>query len=278
MAWITDSTAFISNDLLEHPDVYVVPLSIIFGDKAYDDGVDLTTDELYERLNKEKEVPKTSQPSVGRFAALYDVLKEEYEEAVAIHISSKLSGTIESSRSGAEMARFPVEVVDSKSMSYAITTLLYKGLELAEKGQSASTIAETLRLEANKSENFILLGNLDQFYKGGRMSGTQYLLGNILNIKPIIRINHHGEFELFEKVRSEKKAIKRLIELLQQSYEKHTVKAVQILHGNVKEKAEQLEQVIKMEFPDIETTIGEISSTIAVHAGEGTVAFIWHNE
>ncbi|MBU9713794.1 DegV family protein [Evansella tamaricis] len=278
IAWVTDSTAYISKELAENPDVYVLPLGIIFDNEVFEDGVDLSVQELYTRIRNDKEVPKTSQPSVGKFAELYEKLKEEYEHAIAVHISSKLSGTLDSSTSGKNMAEFNVEVVDSLSMSHAITSLIYKGIELADKGMSATEVADRLRETAKRGENYILLGNLDQFYKGGRMSGTQYLLGNILKIKPIIRINTNGEFELFERVRSEKKAITRMIDLLKNSYEKNTIHQVQIMHGNVFDKAAELKELIQVQFPDLDIFIGEISSTIAVHAGEGTLAILWHNE
>lgn len=278
IAWITDSTAYISEELLEHPDVYIVPLLITFGEESFEDGIDLNTDQLYSRIRTEKEVPKTSQPSAGRFAELFETLKIEYDAAVAVHVSSKLSGTMNSCLAGSELAGFPVLAVDSKCMSYAITSLIYKGLKLAENEMPVHKIAEILQNEADKSENYILLGSLEQFYKGGRMSGTQYLLGSILKIKPVIRINRDGAFELFDKVRSDKKAIKRMIELLGDAYESHTIPQVQIMHGNVRGKAEELAEEIKSHFPRLDIIIGEISSTIAAHAGEGTIAIIWQNE
>lgn len=277
IAWVTDSTAYVTDELKNHPDVYVVPLGIMFGDHAFEDGIDLSTDELYERIRTNKEVPKTSQPSPGRFAELFDKLKEEYEGAIAIHVSSKLSGTLSSCKTGAEMANFHVETVDSKSMSYAITYLIQLGIQMDEKGIELKQIAETLSNEAQLSDNYILLGNLEQFYKGGRMSGTSYLLGSILKIKPIIRINRNGDFELFEKVRSEKKAVMRMLELLKESYDKYRITDIQIMHGNVLEKAEELAKEIRTVFPKLEIFIGEISSTIAAHAGEGTVAILWNN-
>ncbi|RKL66818.1 fatty acid-binding protein DegV [Salipaludibacillus neizhouensis] len=278
IAWVTDSTAYITKDLLDHPDVYVLPLAIIFDGEAFDDGIDLSTDELYERIRTNKEIPKTSQPAAGRFAELYEKLSEEYESAVAIHISSKLSGTLDSSASGRDMAGFDVQIVDSFSMSYAITTLIYKGMKLAEKEQSAKEIRETLQAESKRSENYILLGSLDQFYKGGRMSGTQFLIGNILKIKPIIRITKNGEFELFQKVRSEKKATNRMLELLQQALEKNRIEQVQIMHGNDLHRANEIKEMINIQFPKLDTFVGEISSSIAVHAGEGTTVLIWSNE
>ena len=280
IAWITDSTAFITKELKNNPDVYVVPLGIVFGETVYEDGVDLTTDDLYQRIRDEKEVPKTSQPSVGKFAELFESLKANYDNAIAVHISDKLSGTISSCKQATEIAQFDVEVVDSKSMSYAITTLINKGIELANKDLNYKDIADNLRQEAIKSENYILLGSLEQFYKGGRMSGTQYLLGNILHIKPIIRIDSQGdgEFKLFEKVRSEKKAIKRILDLFHESYNQYKINQIQIMHGNVITKATELKNEFLNLFPSLDVVIGEISSTIAVHAGEGTLAIIWHNE
>ncbi|HYK72516.1 MAG TPA: DegV family protein [Pseudoneobacillus sp.] len=278
IAWITDSTAFLTDELKNHPDVYVVPLGIIFGDQAFEDGIDLNTDELYHRIRSDKEVPKTSQPSSGRFAELFERLKDEYESAISVHISSKLSGTLASCKTGAEMAQFPLEAIDSKFMSYAITYLLEQGIKMNETDMDYNDIVKNLREIADHSENYILLGSLDQFYKGGRMSGTSYLLGSILKIKPIIRVNRNGEFELFEKVRSEKKAVARMIELLHQSYEKNKITQIQIMHGNVLQKAQELAAEIKSLLPDLDIFIGDISSTIAVHAGEGTIGIIWNTK
>ncbi|ADH99914.1 DegV family protein [Salisediminibacterium selenitireducens] len=278
IAWVTDSTAFVTKELQEHPDVHVIPLYITFGEEQFQDGVELTTDELYTRIRENKELPKTSQPPAGEFAEMYEKLKENYDEAIAVHVSSEISGTIASSTQGKDMADFPVTVVDSLSMSHAITTLIEKGLELEKTGKSASEIGEILQTEAKKSENYVLLGSLDQFYKGGRMSGTQYLIGNLLKVKPIIQINNEGKFHLFQKVRSEKKATKRLIELFKEAMDQYKIDSVQIMHGNVEHRAEEVKALVHEQFPEMKVIIGEISSTIAAHAGEGTVAMIWHNE
>ncbi|RXI99846.1 DegV family protein [Anaerobacillus alkaliphilus] len=278
IAWVTDSTAYITKELENNPDVYVMPLAIIFPDRTFEDGVDLTTEELYRRINTSKEVPKTSQPPVGKFAELYEKLKSEYDQVIAVHVSGKLSGTVDSSRSGMEMAELDGEVVDSLSMSYTITTLLYKGIELAKTMDNHKEIAAILREEALNSEKYILLGSLDQFHKGGRMSKTAFLLGNLLQIKPIITIKTTGEFDLFQKVRSEKKASNRMIELIAEAADKHKITEVQIMHGNVLDKALEFKKKIEEQFPQMNIVVGEISSAIAVHAGEGTVALIWHNE
>ncbi|MDQ0256752.1 DegV family protein with EDD domain [Evansella vedderi] len=278
IAFVTDSTAFITEELKGHPDVYVVPIVVISEEKEYEDGIDLSSEQLYDMIRNSKEVPKTSQPSVGKFTELYEELKQNYDAAVAIHVSNKLSGTISSSTTGKDQAEFDVEVVDSLSLSYAITTLMKKGLSMAEKGVDVKEIANELRDEATRSRNLILLGSLEQLYKGGRMSGAQFLLGNVLQIKPILTINSEGELGLSERVRSEKKATNRIVDLLKQSCAENNVKEVQIMHGNVPEKANALKEKIQEAIPELDIVVGEISSSLAVHAGEGTLAMLWHLE
>lgn len=277
-AWITDSTAFITEELKNNPDVYVLPLQINFGEESYEDGIDLNTDQLYKRITSEKEVPTTSQPSIGRFVELFEKLKHKYDKAIAVHISSELSGTVASCQAAANITNFEVGIVDSKSMSYAITTLINKGMEMAKKKIDFENIRAKLQEETKNSENYILLGSLEQFYKGGRMSGTQYLLGSVLKIKPIIQINTDGKFIVFDKVRSEAKAVRRMVELFHNSHENNKIHQLQIMHGNIYNKSIELKEEILKIVPNINIFIGEISSTIAVHAGEGTLAMIWHKE
>lgn len=277
IAWVTDSTAYVPEHCLQQHDIFIVPLDIIFEDGTYADGVDLTADQLYEKITQADHAPKTSQPPIGKFVSLYERLKEEYECAIAVHLSSDLSGTYNASINAARLVQFPVEPVDSKMLSYPITSMILKGIGLAGQGKGCQEIAEVLREEYKKIENYILVGSLDQFYKGGRMSGLQYFFGNLLQIKPIFQLKN-GLFEVYEKVRTEGKAIKRMLEQLDLAKQTHTVKQVQILHGNVIEKALALKDSIKSKYSDLDVLIGPISSTIGAHAGMGTLALTWTNE
>lgn len=278
IAFITDSTAYLTEELRNHPDVYEIPMVIISENKEYEDGVDLSSNQLYQLIRDSKDVPKTSQPSIGKFQELYENLQKNYDHAIAIHISNKLSGTIRSSETAKEEVNFDVEVVDSLSLSYAITRLLYKGIELVDKGLGVKEVADKLREEVANSRNLILLGNLDQLYKGGRMSGAQFLLGNFLQIKPILTINSEGELVLHERIRSEKKATNKVVELIKQSSEENMVNQVEIMHGNCVEKANALKNKLEEAIPGVSIVLGELSSSLAVHAGEGTLALFWHLE
>lgn len=275
MAFVTDSTVCLTDELKNHPDVYIVPIVIISNGQELEDGIDLSSDELYSIIRNEKEVPKTSQPNVGKFIGLYEKLKDEYEGAIAIHVSSKLSGTLSSSSTAKEQVDFDVEIIDSYTLSHGITDLIEKGLKLSGQDMDRLEVAQKLREEAKHSRNLIVLGSLEQLYKGGRMSGVEFLLGNFLKIKPILSINTDGELGLLERIRSEKKALNRIIELVKQACEENSVSKLGIMHANAMERAKELRQKLQETVPNLETVIGDISSSLAVHAGEDSLAVFW---
>lgn len=277
IAWLVDSSAYMSNTLKEHPDVYVIALNIHFGLEQFVDGVDLTSDQLYNRIRNGRESIKTSQPSAGEFAVLYEKLSQEYESIIAIHVSNSLSGTLSSSVSGAQIAQIQVEFIDSFSLSAGITGLVEKGLQLQDKGQSYQEIAVVLREMVSKFRNYILIGNLTQLYKGGRLSSAQFYLGSLLKIKPIIQINHLGELQELDKVRSHKKAIQYLINKAVEAATKDDLQHVYIMHANAEHQANDLKEAILQQAPQLQFTIGEISTSLAVHAGEDTIALLWYS-
>lgn len=276
IAWVVDSTAYVNSLLKNHPDVYEIPLNIHFGQQQFIDGVDLTSAQLYERIQNGTEPVKTSQPSAGEFAEIYTKLSKEYESIIAIHVSNSLSGTISSSLSGAEIAEVQMECVDSLSLSAGITGLVEKGLEMQAQGLPYKDIASLLRIEATKFKNYILIGNLTQLYKGGRLSSAQFYLGSLLKIKPIIQINNKGALQELDKVRSEKKAMQYLIDKVVESVAQESAKLVYIMHANALNKAESLREAILLQTPEIKIEIGEISTVLAVHAGEDTLAVLWY--
>lgn len=274
LAWIVDSTAYISQELTLHPDFFSVPLNIHFGEKQFVDGVDLTPTQLYQKIKDTDDIPKTSQPSPGDFAELFKKVGEQYEQAIAIHLSGKLSGTLTASKAGAEIAGFPVTFIDSLSLSYGITGMIERGMEMHDSGVPIPEIIAQLEKMPGTMHNYILIGKLDQLYKGGRMSGVQFFIGSLLKIKPIVQITKEGGLQAIEKVRSEKKALQYLIDKV---IEGHHVgrRKIYIMHGNVRDQATHLKNLILEQIPGLEVEIGDISSVLAVHGGEGTLAVLW---
>lgn len=277
LAWIVDSTAYIPKRLQDHPDFFSVPLNIHFGEKQYVDGVDLTPEQLYTKIKTVKEFPKSSQPSAGEFAERFKVLAEQYDEAIAVHVSAKMSGTLASSTGGAEIAGFPITFVDSLSLSYGITGLIERGMDMYENGASVAEIKAALDTMTGKCKNFILIGKLDQLYKGGRMSAAQFYLGSLLKVKPIVQISTEGELQPIDKVRSERRALQYLIDKVAEAH-RSGVKKIYLMQGNVPEQAKNLKSLIAEQVPNIEVEIGDVSTVLAVHAGEGTLAVLWFED
>ena len=276
IAWLTDSTAYLDEELRNHPDVYQVPMTIVLDDVEYLDGKDLTAEELYNRLKTVKTPPKTSQPPVGVFMELYKKLEKDYDLVFSVLISSKLSGTVASSVQAEQDVNIPVITFDSKILTYPLTSLLKKGIELAEQGTSIEEIKEKLEIIRESNETYVMIGSLEQLHRSGRMSGMQFYLGSMLSIKPIISIED-GALNTKEKVRSDKKAREKIFDYLTQSHEKYGVKEVYILYGLHKEVADEWQKQLEATFPDIRFLSCPIGAVIGVHAGEHTIGISWNN-
>jgi len=276
IAWLIDSSAYLSNTLKNHPHVYVIPINIHFGLEQFVDGVDLTPEQLYERIRNGTDSIKTSQPSAGEFATIYEKLSKEYDYIIAIHVSKSLSGTLSSSMSGAEIAQVQVEFIDSLSLSAGITGLVERGLQLQEANLSFQDIVTELKEMISKFRNYILIGNLTQLYKGGRLSSAQFYLGSLLKIKPVILITSQGELKELDKVRSHKKAVQYLINKAVEASVNDGLQHVYIMHANSEQQANVLKEAILLQAPHLQFTVGEISTSLAVHAGEDTIALLWY--
>lgn len=275
-AWVTDSTAYLDDQLRNHPDLYVVPLTILLDHEEFSDGVDLTAEQLFNRLKELKIPPKTSQPSVGAFQQLYERLAEEYDQIIAVLLSSKLSGTVSSSEQAAKLVSIPVITIDSKILTYPLTALLKKGMSLAAAGNSAESVKKQLEMIRETNEAYVLVGSLEQLHRSGRMSGLQFFLGSMLNVKPIIAVVD-GELKIKEKARSEKKAKERIADYLRIALENHAITEVYLLYGLHEEAAAAWEEELAREFPGITFIHSPLGATIGVHAGENTLGISWFN-
>jgi DegV family protein with EDD domain len=275
-AWITDSTAFLDDELKNHPDVYTIPLTILLDGEEYADGIDLTPVQLFKILKHLKNPPKTSQPSVGAFQQLYEQLAKDYDQVIAVLLSGKLSGTVSSSEQAAKLVEIPVTTFDSKILSYPMTALLKKGMELLQKGNKFDIVIEQLETIRDTNETYVLVGSLEQLHRSGRMSGVQFFLGSMLNVKPIIAIEN-GALRVNEKARSEKKAKEKIMEYLRSAYEKYKFKEVYILYGLHDEQGVSWRDELQNQFPQLDFICCPLGAVIGVHAGENTLGISWHN-
>jgi DegV family protein with EDD domain len=275
-AWVTDSTAYLDEELKNHPDLYTIPLTILLDGEEFADGIDLSAAELYSRLKELKSPPKTSQPAVGVFQQLYKELSKNYDQIVAVLISGKLSGTVSSSEQAAKLVDIPVTTFDSNILTAPMTALLKKGIHLVQEGNSIESVIDQLESIKRTNETYVLIGSLEQLHRSGRMSGLQFFLGSMLNVKPIISIED-GALNTKEKVRSDKKAKEKILDYLKSSYEKHKFKEVYILYGLHPENANEWQEEIKKIYPDLNVVCCPLGAVIGVHAGENTLGISWHN-
>ncbi|MBY0122683.1 DegV family protein [Bacillus sp. S/N-304-OC-R1] len=275
IAWVTDSTAFLEEQLINHPDVYTIPITILLDEEEYLE-VDLTPAQLYGRLKTLKTPPKTSQPSIGAFKDLYEKLGETYDVIFSVHISGKLSGTASSSEQAAQLVDTKVITIDSKILTYPLTRIVKKGIELAQSGNGIEEIKAKLEELRGTNETYVLIGSLEQLHRSGRMSGLQFFLGSMLNVIPIIAIED-GALNAKEKVRSERKAKDKIIKLLKQAHEKNAIKEAYLLYGFHETEALQWKEELKIEFPEIDFQSYPLGAAIGVHAGENTLGISWFN-
>lgn len=273
IALITDSASDINSDLIKKYNINVLPFKIIFSDKEYKDGVDITPSMLYERLHNE--IPKTSLPSISEFTQLLEDLKSEgYTHAIIITISNCFSGTFNSARLAAEsVSDITTFVFDSLTLTMSEGAMVLEAANLIEQGKSFDEIKDFLSKIREKIDVFFALDTLTYLKKGGRIGKVSGTIAEALNIKPIITIKDDG-FHTFAKVRGTKQSISKLSNILNDYLNKSKCK-VWIMNGNAPDKADLLYNSIKDSHNLVECNLGGmIGPALGVNTGPGLVGFI----
>ncbi|HCD3344867.1 TPA: fatty acid kinase binding subunit FakB2, partial [Staphylococcus argenteus] len=191
---VTDSTSDLSKEYLEQHNIHVVPLSLTIEGESYVDQVDITSEEFINHIENDEDV-KTSQPAIGEFISIYEELGKDDVEIISIHLSSGLSGTYNTAFQASQMVDANVTVIDSKSISFGLGYQIQHLVELVNEGLSTDEIVEKLNDFRANIKLFVVIGQLNQLIKGGRISKTKGLIGNIMKIKPIGTLDD-GRLEL----------------------------------------------------------------------------------
>lgn len=275
IAWITDTAAQLDDNFIQKHDVYVLPLSVVFSDGEYRESIDLTQEEFYNKLKLAKVSPKTSQPAIGEMLALYERLeKEDYDFAIAVHLSSGLSGTFETAQAASEMTNFNVYPIDSKIGSFPMVKMIEVGNELLENGKTIEEVVATITEMTGKSKLSFIPSSLNQLHKSGRVSGTQTFLSNLLNIKVVISFVD-GKPVMTEKVRTNKRAKDHVMSLLRADMAAGAVPEVAVIHCNNIPDSEAWQNELLQEFPSLKVEVAALSVCVGVHAGDGTTGLSW---
>jgi len=275
IAIITDSTAYIPDDLLKKYPIWVAPQVLIFGDKSFEDGVDIQPEEFYNRLQTESVNPSTSQVTPASFNRIFSELVPQEYEILCVLVSDKLSGTIDSATQARE--GFPnakIEIVNSNSITMALG---FQALAAARAAAEGADLAEC-KAVAERSRDLtgvvFAVATLEFLHRGGRIGGGARFLGTALNLKPILEIRD-GRVEALERVRTRKKSLARLIELVEERTEGQSPIRIATLHANAPEEAKLLLEEASKRVGAVEEVFSEVSPVVGTHAGPGVVGLAY---
>jgi DegV family protein with EDD domain len=279
VAVITDSTSYIPEQIRAEKNIVMVPLNVIFGNETYKEETEIKADDFYERVSRESVMPKTSQPSIGELVELLEELSLNYEEAVMITLSSGISGTYQSAVAAGEMVDgIQLHVFDTEISSSPQAFYVMKAAELAAEGATGEVIMK--HLEWMKEEGvpaYFLVDDLNHLHRGGRLNTAQLVVGNLLQIKPIL---HFVDKKIvpFEKVRTKKKALKRIYDLMDESIDPNEKVKISVIHANREEDAAAIADELRERFQNAEVAISYFGPVIGTHLGEGSLGLTWLKE
>jgi DegV family protein with EDD domain len=273
IAVVTDSTTYMPPELVKKYSISVAPQVLIWGDETYKDGVDIKSQEFFTRLKTAKVMPTTSQVAVVSFQEIFQDLVDKGHEVLALLVSSRLSGTVQSAMQARDLmssAREKVNVVDSQSVAMALG---FQVLAVARALEDGASLKDSIAL-AEKSYQytgvFFAVDTLEFLHRGGRIGSAQRFLGTMLNMKPILAIQD-GRVEGIDRIRTKNKAHDRVLELTTEKVAGRTPVRLATLHANAAEDAKALLARAEQALNPVESLFTEVSPTVGTHAGPGTV-------
>ncbi len=267
---VTDSTADLPLQFAHDLGIAVVPLSVIFGDEVYREGIDIDHDLFYDKLINGKVLPTTSAPSVGDFLEAYEPLLKETDEIVSIHLSSKLSATYDNACQAAQDlsdrgAR--IEVIDSRVVSLGLTFVALAAARAARDGGDIDQVRAAADSTIERIRIYILLDTLEYVRRGGRIGRARAFLGAILRVKPMLALRD-GEVHPHERVRTRRHAMDRLFQIAT-SYP--NVREVAIGYSTNPQDAHDFQQRLAEVMPHVNIWTARFGPVIGTHGGPGVL-------
>jgi DegV family protein with EDD domain len=269
---ITDSTCEAPDALMQHPIVSVLPLSVVFGQTALRDGIDITRDEFWRRLPTADPLPSTSQATPGDFLALFKEYTAAGDEIVALTLSAKLSGTYDSAISARNsLPSAPIDVIDSRTISVGLGIMLQEAVTMVEAGASRDEIVARLIRMREKINIIFVLETLEYLQRGGRIGKAQAFVGTLLKFKPLLAIVD-GEVVPVTRVRSRAKALETMQEtLLQRVPQRGAQVRLGLTQAVAAEEASAVGAKLAKSFDTTQPFIASLGPVIGVHVGPGTI-------
>ena len=273
LAVITDSSAFLQAETLRKEDLFMLDIPVNIDGQEYVEGVNLTAQEFYEKMASASELPKTSQPSIAKLDEILSSLKAKgYTHALGLFLSYGISGFYQNIQyMKDEFEGLTIAFPDTRITSAPLGYMAESVFKWVEQGDGFESILDKVTEQIENTSAFIMVDDLDHLVKGGRLSNGAAILGNLLSIKPILYFNDQGVIEVYEKVRTEKKATKRLVEIVKEATANGNYQ-ITVIHGNAPQKAADLRQLLIDGGVATDVSIATFGSVIGTHLGEGSIA------
>jgi DegV family protein with EDD domain len=271
VAVVTDSTADLPSDLVESIGLRVVPLSVSFGDVSLISGVTVTPEGFFEQLVTSPRLPTTSQPAPAWFEEAYaDCVDDGHDAVVSIHCSSALSGTVQLARDRAVRVPIPVEVVDSRLVGGSLGLAALAAHRIAQAGGSVVEVVAAAERVRRQVISLLTVDTLDYLRRGGRLTGAQAAVGNVLRVKPLLHLTDDGRVEVRERTRTWVRALDRMAELVQETAAGEPVDVV-LVHAIAPDRAEELWARVQERVEVRERIVAPIGPIVGSHVGPGAI-------
>jgi DegV family protein with EDD domain len=274
VAIITDSTAYLPDTSLKQFHITITPLSIIWGENVYKDGVDLLPVEFYQRLENSKTMPTTSQVTPGVMQETFKSLLDQGFDVLGVFLSSRISGTYQSAVQALDMlgnAQGKIEVMDSLWTTMAMGWPVLTAARAADAGESLAECKKIVEAACANTGVLFVVETLEFLRRGGRIGGAQALLGTALNLKPILEMRE-GKIESVERIRTKHKATRRTVEIIAERLKGKSSIRLAVTHAVSESDALAMLESAKDVMHPVESMCCPLSPVIGAHVGPGTVA------
>lgn len=268
---VTDSTCNLPQELIDQYQIPVVPIQVMFGQETYREGVDITPREFYDRVERTGVVPTTSQPPAGAFAEVYRRLAQQPCQILSVHLTGRLSGVIQSAYAATQLTpEADVALFDTLSVSTGTGFCVLEAAKMAQAGAVREEIVARLAHIRDGLRIYLTPATLKYLQMSGRVGKLQGAMAALLNVKPIIRM-HEGLLDAFEKVRTRKGSLDRLLRLTEEAMGRHDLIDIAVIHADAPQEAEELAQRVRATFRYRHLFVETLSLALGVHGGPGMI-------
>ena len=271
----SDSTCDLPLDLIAQHQIGIVPLYVLFNDESYGDGTDITTPDLYKKVEETGKLPKTAAPSPGDFIKAFKPFIDAGEDIIYIGLSTKFSTTVNNARLAAQ--EFPqdrIEVVDSQNLSTGIGLLVMRAVDFAAEGLDIHAIAEKVRAMVPKVETEFIIDTLDYLHKGGRCSGVARFVGSMLKIRPSIKVVDGGMVPAQKFRGTRAKALQGLLDAALAEKDNISPERIFVTHS-ISDDGPFLQKELRKHTDAKEIIISRAGCVIASHCGPNTIGILF---